>query len=83
MNRQFVITIKIEDEWHTKLATEAELIHFIDMLNCSPVERFRVFNLTSNGGLVDIFYRGWKAGGLIELVDVEGNVVVSGYGTDH
>lgn len=53
------------------------------MLDCSPVERFRVFNLTPNGGLVDIFYRGWKTGGLIELVDVEGNVVVSDYGTDH
>lgn len=62
--------------------TENELISFINMSDCSD-EEYRIYDISVFGNVREVHFMGWKYGGLIEIADSNGNIIVSGYGTDH
>ena len=68
------------------IKTASEIISSIDMQDCSG-ERMAVFMTTAFGTIVPLEVKGcWHDFNnplLIECVDPDGNVVISGYGTDH
>ena len=64
------------------IMTSSELIHYIDMQDICT-EDYRIYEITEFGVLAEIFYCGWQPGCLIEFVDKNGQVVLSGYGVDH
>lgn len=71
-----------DDSRDNTIMTSSELIHYIDMQDiCS--ENYKIYEITEFGMLVEIFYRGWQPGCLIEFADSKGQIVLSGYGTDH
>ena len=42
-----------------------------------------LFDLSEFGKPRELFYVGWQPGCLIQLRDEHGNIVISGYGSDH
>ena len=83
--RQFLIQFEVEDEecYINKIATSAEVISFIDELDFTPVGNWYVFDLNEFGKVKPLHYKGWQPNCLIELVDDNGEIIISGYGTDH
>ena len=83
--RQFLIQFEVEDEecYINKIATSAEVISFIDELDFTPVGNWYVFDLNEFGKVKQLRYKGWQPNCLIELVDDTGEIIISGYGTDH
>lgn len=79
---KFLVQKFIEGEVYTRICTETELISYLNMLNCSD-EEYRIFDVTLLGEVKEVFYRGWQPNCLIEVIDGDGNVVLSGYGTNH
>lgn len=79
---KFLVQKFIESEVYARICTETELINYLDMSDCSD-EEYRIFDVTLWGEIKEVFYRGWQPNCLIEITDKNGNVVVSGYGTDH
>ena len=79
--------IDIDDEElcvnHVVLMNEYELIHFVDFLDCNPVDYYKVYDVSVFGIINELHYTGWQPNCLIEFADNDGNVVVSGYGEDH
>lgn len=82
---QMIIDRNDEDlcEPCASLMTEYELIHFVDFLDCNPVDDYEIYDVSTFGKITPIHYKGWQPRCLIEFVDDDGNVVVSGYGEDH
>lgn len=71
-----------EDSRDNTIMTSSELIHYIDMQDiCS--ENYKIYEITEFGMPIEIFYRGWQPGCLIEFADSKGQIILSGYGTDH
>ena len=71
-----------EDSRDNIIMTSSELIHYIDMQDiCS--ENYKIYEITEFGMPIEIFYRGWQPGCLIEFADSKGQIILSGYGTDH
>lgn len=79
---RFLVQKHIEGELYTKIYTETELINYLDMSDCSD-EEYRIFDISLLGEVKEVFYQGWQPNRLIEVADKSGNIVVSGYGTDH
>lgn len=79
---KFLVQKHIEGETYTRICTETELISYLNMLDCSD-EEYRIFDVTLLGEVKEVFYRGWQPNCLIEVIDGDGNVVLSGYGTNH
>lgn len=79
---KFLVQKYIEGEVYTRICTETELISYLDMSDCSD-EEYRIYDITSWGEVKEVFYQGWQPNRLIEVVDGDGNVVLSGYGTNH
>ena len=71
-----------DDEYFVSLMSENELINYIDMDDCHN-ETYNIFDVSEFGKIKELHYVGWQPGCLIELKDEDGNIVVSGYGTDH
>lgn len=72
----------------TRLLMEYEVIDLIDMMDCSNIidyEIYRINGIDELGklSLQKLHYKGWQPCCLIEVVDEEGNIVISGTGTDH
>lgn len=83
MNRQLLVQrIYDDNERDNTIMTPDELVHYIDMQDICE-EEFKIFEITNFGEIKEIFYAGWQPGCVIEFVDKFGNVVLSGYGTDH
>lgn len=83
MNRQFLVQrIYDDDERGNTIMTPDELVHYIDMQDICE-EEFKIFEITNFGETKEIFYAGRQPGCVIEFVDKFGNIVLSGYGTDH
>lgn len=66
-----------------QIANELQLIHFVDFSDLYDWIDFKVYEITNPGEIVRLTYRGWQPGCLIEFVNDKGEVVLSGYGTDH
>ena len=69
------------DYW-SSLMTESELIGYINMSDCHD-ETWKIYDVSVYGKVEPIFYAGWQPDCLIEFINSRGQVVVSGYGTDH
>lgn len=80
--KKYLVQRMVEDEFWSTLMTENELIDYIDMDDCHG-EDYKIFDISEFGKIKELRYAGWKPHCLIELHDADGNIVVSGYGTDH
>lgn len=54
----------------------------IDMSDCYEGE-YKIYDVTEFGQVQEVFYSGWLPNRFIKITDSNGNIVVSGYGTDH
>lgn len=79
---KYLVQRIIDGESHAELMTKAALINYIDMDDCHG-EDYKVFDVSEFGKVKELEYVGWQPHCLIKLKDANGNVVVSGYGTDH
>ena len=80
--RYLVQRILSDDSTFASLMTKRELINYIDMDDCHD-ENYTIFDVSEFGKVKQIHYVGWQPNCLIELKDDDGNIVLSGYGTDH
>ena len=71
-----------DDEEEATLMNEAELIHYIDMQDYCT-EEHKIYDVTDFGKIVPIHYVGWQPKCLIEFATDDGEIVLTGYGTDH
>ena len=79
---KFLMQKVIDNEVCGSIYTENELIAYIDMDDCSD-EEYRIYDISVFGEVKELFYRGWQPNCLIEIIDGDGTIVASGYGTDH
>lgn len=80
--RKFLVQRIGEDYEDVSLMTASELIGYIDMQDiCS--ETFEIYEVTNFGYVTPIHYVGWQPMCLIEFANENGEIVLSGYGTDH
>lgn len=84
MEKKYLVQRKdnYDGEVFGSLMTEGELIHYIDMNDCFD-ESYRIFDISDFGNIKRLYYVGWQPDCLIEVEDEHGNIVISGYGTDH
>lgn len=80
--RKFLLQQIINGSVCQSVYSEEQLIMYLDMSDCYDWE-YRIFDVTDFGKVKEVFYNGWLPDRLIKITDSEGNVVVSGYGTDH
>lgn len=78
----FLVQKLIDSEVYGKIYTETELINYLDMSDCYD-EEFKIYDISVFGEIREVQYKGWQPDRLIEIVDSSGNIVASGYGTDH
>lgn len=78
----YLIQKIIDNKVYGKIYTEAELINYLDMSDCYD-EEYRIYDISVFGKIREVVYKGWQPNRLIEITDSSGNIVVSGYGTDH
>lgn len=84
MNKNYLVQMVLDDgDFSVTLMTEQELVHFVNFLDCNPVDRYKVYDVSTLGEINRLYYRGWQPHCLIEFEDEYDNVVVSGYGEDH
>ena len=80
---QRVSDVGSDDEYRSSsIMTASELIHYIDMQDIC-YEKYDIFEITEFGKFVHLHYVGWQPDCLIEFANDNGEVVLSGYGTDH
>lgn len=78
----YLVQKLIDSEVCGKIYTETELINYLDMSDCYD-EEFRIYDISVFGEIREVHYKGWQPDRLIEIADSSGNIVASGYGTDH
>ena len=81
-NKVYLVQRIIDDEFVCSLMNDLELIHYIDMQDICT-EEYTIWDMSEIGKARRLYYSGWQPGCLIEIVDEDENVVVSGYGVDH
>lgn len=79
---KFVVQRAIDGEISLSIMSEEELIRYIDKADLHQ-EMYQIYEGSVFGEMKKVSYVGWQPDCLIELVDEAGNVVLSGYGTDH
>lgn len=80
--KKFLVQKIIDGEIFLCLMNENELIDYINMSDCHN-EEYAIFDCSSFGEVREIHYAGWRPGGLIEIVDKKGEVILKGYGKEH
>ena len=71
-----------EERYATRLMTESKLIHYIDMDDIHN-EKYSIYDVSDFGNVVPIYYVGWQPDCLIQFANEKGEIVLTGYGTDH
>ena len=79
---RFLVQKNIEGEVYVRLYTETELISYLNLSDCGD-EEYKIFDISVFVKVKEVFYKGWQPNCLIEVADNDGNIVLSGYGTDH
>ena len=82
MGKWLVQRIFEENERFNTLMNDSELIHYIDMQDIVS-EQYCIYDVSEFGKIKRVYYAGWQPDCLIEFVDEDDNIVLSGYGTDH
>ena len=80
--KQYLVQRMSDGEVFLSLMTEGTLIDYIDMSDCYD-EDYEIFDVSEFGKIKSLHYVGWQPRCLIEIADEDGNIVISGYGTDH
>ena len=81
-NKVYLVQRIIDGEFFCSLMNDLELIHYIDMQDICT-EDYTIWDMSEKGKAKRLYYAGWQPGCLIEIIDEDENVVVSGYGVDH
>lgn len=81
-NKVYLVQRIIDGEFMCSLMNDLELIHYIDMQDICT-EEYTIWDMSEVGAARRLHYSGWQPGCLIEIIDEDGNVVISGYGVDH
>ncbi len=81
--RTYLVYYTVDDERVIKLMNEYELIKLVDESDFTGVYLEQIYDVGDPKNLKPIHYTGWQPGCLIQFTDDNGNVVVSGYGTNH
>lgn len=79
---KFLVQKVIDNEVCGSIYSEKQLIDYLDMADCCD-EAYKIFDISVFGEVKELFYQGWQPNCLIEIVDSDGTIVASGYGTDH
>ena len=72
-----------DNEISRQLMSDNELIRCIDASNYTGIHIIKIFDVSEPTNIYEIHYVGWQPNCLIQFADSKGNVVLSGYGTDH
>lgn len=80
--RKFLVQRIGEDYEDVSLMTANELINYIDMQDIYS-ETFEIYEVTNFGYVTPIRYIGWRPNCEISFANEEGEIVLTGYGTDH
>ena len=80
--KRFLVQRMKDNEMWCSLMSDYELIDYINFSDCHD-EYYRIFEVSEFGKAKPCHYKGWQPMCLIEVVDEDGNVVLSGYGEDH
>ena len=80
--RKFLVQRIGEDYEDVSLMTVNELIHYIDFQDIYS-ETFEIYEVTDFGYVTPIRYVGWRPNCEISFANAEGEIVLTGYGTDH
>ena len=80
--RKFLIQQIINDQVCQGIYSEMQLISYLDMSDCYDGE-YKIYDVTDLDRLRNCSTMDGLPGRLIKITDIDGNVVVSGYGTDH
>ena len=79
---KFLVQRRIDDEVYSTIMTELQLIDYISMDDCHD-ESYEIYDISTFGKVKKLHYVGWQPMCLIEIADENGEVVLSGYVTDH
>lgn len=80
--RKFLVQRIGEDYEDVSLMTASELINYIDMQDI-VTETFEIYEVTEFGYVTPIRYIGWRPNCEISFENADGEIVLTGYGTDH
>lgn len=80
--RKFLVQRIGEDYEDVSLMTVSELINYIDMQDI-VTETFEIYEVTEFGYVTPIRYVGWRPNCEISFENADGEIVLTGYGTDH
>ena len=80
--KKFLVQRVIDDEIIPFLMTETELINYINMADCHG-EDYEIYDVSKFGEIRYLHCMGWQPGGLIQVIDEDCMLVVSGYGENH
>ena len=80
--KKFLVQRKSDGETWCSLMNSHELIDYINFSDCHN-EEWKIYDASEFGKAKPCHYKGWQPMCLIEVVDEDGNVVLSGYGEDH
>lgn len=80
--RKFLVQQVINGQVCQGIYSEIQPIRYIDMSDCYEGE-YKIYDVTEFGQVQKVFYSGWLPNRFIKITDSNGNIVVSGYGTDH
>lgn len=80
--RKFLVQRIGEDYEDVSLMTAGELINYIDMQDI-VTETFEIYEVTEFGYVTPIRYVGWRPNCEISFENADGEIVLTGYGTDH
>lgn len=72
-----------DEEYCCSFMNDYELIEYVDMSDCYDYEDYEIWDMSEFGKAKRIHYVGWQPNCLIEFADENGEIVLSGYGTDH
>ncbi len=80
---KYLVSYEEEGETVVSLETATGVIKLTDMLDLIDVSNVRVSKIISANEIEPLTYVGWQPNCLIEYIDKDWNVEISGYGTDH
>ena len=72
-----------DDDIKREIISDAKLIRYVDEMDFTNMIILAIYDITEPVNIYPIHYVGWQRGCLIEFADDKGNIVLSGYGTDH
>lgn len=81
-DRRFLVQRVCDGEQVVELMTANELINYIDFQDIVTEEHV-IYDVSEWQSIMPIHYMGWQPRCLIEFVNDQNEIVLSGYGTDH